>query len=101
DLRSWSFISRMGGIYPWESDRWSLKKCEDSIRRSSSGERSQVWGDEEGSWEKVPGPDAAAGPITWEPERDCICLRSVGDCNISRQAIFRKWRRASGNARAL
>jgi hypothetical protein len=41
DLRSWSFISRMGGIDPWESDRRSLEKCEDSqpmdLRREIAG----------------------------------------------------------------
>jgi hypothetical protein len=41
------------------------------------GERSQVWGDEVVVG-KGPEPDAATGPNTREPERDCIRLRSVG-----------------------
>src|SRR5215813_4996662 len=75
DLRSWSFISRIGGLRPWKIYRRRLENKK--LAPSDLGERSQVWGDEVGSREG-PEPDAATGPNIREPERDCIRLRSVG-----------------------
>jgi hypothetical protein len=62
-------------------------------------ERSQNWGNEVVG--KVPGTRCCGRPEHWEPERDCICLRSVGKHYISEKAFFRKRRRAPGHLRAL
>src|SRR5262245_41808092 len=75
DLRSWSFISRIGGLRPWKLYRRRLENKK--LSPSDFGERSQVWGDEVVVG-KGPEPDAATGPNAREPERDCIRLRSVG-----------------------
>src|SRR5512139_1499646 len=76
DFKSWSFISRIGGRFPWDGDRRECQKSAATRVPGSYRERSQVWGDEELG--KVPGTRCCDRPEHWEPERDCIRLRSVG-----------------------
>src|ERR1019366_5872196 len=52
-------------------------------------ERSQVWGNAV-VLEKCPEPDAATGPNSGSRNAPSIRLRSVGICNISGKAHFRK-----------